>query len=196
MHMHDIINEQLARLRDRLGVARPDPDGGLAILETGTIRVDSEAHRKGDGWSTEAFARDCMGYSAGTVTSIDLDTSVADRVLTRLSPNLRSLVTLRQGYSIEWMAAMIEAGQKFDVILLDSDNDPQLILHEYMLAEKLLRRPGLILVDDVVPGSATIRKGELLLPWLERERPLHPYTVTPRTGNGFTSGVLSVVYAQ
>lgn len=195
MHMHDIINEQLARLRQLLGIA-DDPANGLEILETGTIRVDSEAHRLGDGWSTEAFARDCIGRGCGTVTSIDLDTAVADRVLSRLSHNLRSLVTLRQGYSIEWMAAMIEAGQRFDVILLDSDNDPLLILHEFMLAEKLLRRPGLIMVDDVVPGSATIRKGERLLPWLDRERPTREYTITPRTGNGFTSGVLSVVYAQ
>lgn len=194
MHMHRILQGRLADFRNR---HYPDnPDAGLAILETGTIRVDSEAHRQGDGWSTEAFARDCLGRGEGSVTSIDLDVSVADRVLTRLSPNLRSLVTLRQGHSIEWMAAMLEAGQKFDVILLDSDNDPLLILHEYMLAEKLLRRPGLILVDDVVPGSATIRKGGLLLPWLDRERPARDFTVTRRTGNGFTSGVLSVVYEQ
>lgn len=191
-HMHRIIENELQLFRNRFYPDRPD--AGLAILETGTIRVDSEAHRQGDGWSTEAFARDCMGRAEGTVTSIDLDTSVADRVLTRLSPNLRSLVTLRQGYSIEWMASMLEAGQRFDVILLDSDNDPTLILHEYMLAEKLLRRPGLILIDDVVPGSTAIRKGELLVPWLERERPHREFVINQRTGNGFTSGVLSVVY--
>lgn len=192
--MHRILQNELGLFRNR---CYPDrPDAGLAILETGTIRVDSEAHRQGDGWSTEAFARDCMGRGEGSVTSIDLDVSVADKVLTRLGPNLRSLVTLRQGHSIEWMAAMLGAGELFDVILLDSDNDPQLILHEYMLAEKLLRRPGLILVDDVVPGSATIRKGELLLPWLHANRPHRDFVLSKRTGNGFTSGVLSVVYEQ
>lgn len=194
MHMHHIIENKLQLFRNR---CYPDnPRAGLAILETGTIRVDSDAHRQGDGWSTEAFARDCIGRGEGSVTSIDLDVSVADKVLTRLSPNLRDLVTLRQGYSIEWMAAMLEAGQKFDVILLDSDNDPTLILHEYMLAEKLLRRPGLILVDDVVPGSTTIRKGEKLIPWLQTERPWLDFVTTRRTGNGFTSGVLSAVYEQ
>lgn len=187
-HMHRIIENELALFRQRF--FPQDPEIGLSILETGTIRVDSEAHRQGDGWSTEAFARDCA-KCYGVVTSIDLDVSVADQVLARLG--LRDLVTLRQGYSIEWMAAMIKAGQAFDVILLDSDNDPTLILHEYMLAEKLLRRPGLILVDDVVPGSTAIRKGEKLVPWLERERP-HAFVISQRTGNGFTSGVLSVVY--
>jgi len=192
MHMHDIINAQLAAFRR--GWLPPDiSEGGLSILETGTIRYDTEDHRRGDGWSTEAFARDCMGRSEGHVTSIDLHIETADRVLTRMGANLRSLVTLRQGYSIEWMAAMIKAGQEFDVALLDSDNDPRLILHEYMLAEKLLRRPGLILVDDVIPGSTTVRKGELLLPWLAANRGIDNPVIIPRTGNGFTSGVLSLV---
>lgn len=191
MHMHEIIANELELFRSR---CYPDqPRAGFSILETGTIRYDTEDHRQGDGWSTEAFARDCMGRGEGHVTSIDLHIETADRVLTRLSPNLRELVTLRQGYSIEWMAAMLEAGQRFDVILLDSDNDPTLILHEYMLAEKLLRRPGLILVDDVVPGSTTVLKGQRLLPWLAAYRGIDNPTIVPRTGNGFMSGVLSVV---
>lgn len=184
MHMHDIIAGQLDTFRRMHRFDQPE----LSVLETGTIREDTEAHRKGDGWSTLAFARDAAQHG-GHVTSIDLATETAARVLSR--EGVDEHVTLRSGYSIEWMAAMLAAGQRFDVILLDSDNDPALILHEFMLAEKLLYRPGLILVDDVVPDSRTIRKGELLLPWL-RQRGTH-FNIFPRTGNGFTSGVLQVV---
>lgn len=186
MHMHDIIGLHMDRLRHAIpGVS----EGGLSILETGTIRQDTEAHRQGDGWSTAAFAMDCKGRSEGHVTSIDLDTSVAEVVLARLG--LRDHVTLRQGHSIEWMASMLEAGQRFDVILLDSDNDGQLILHEWFLATKLLRRPGLIMVDDVVPGSVTVVKGEQLVPMLDQRG--IDYSITERRGGGVVSGVLAAI---
>lgn len=190
MHMHDILNAEIDAFRK----AHRGPGSTLEILETGTIRQDTEEHRLGDGWSTQAFAAHVAAFG-GHVTSIDLDVSVAERVLTRVG--LADQVTLRQGYSIEWMASMIAAGQRYDVVLLDSENDPQLILHEYMLALKLMEaRPCLLLVDDVVPGSATVRKGELLLPWLDvqqAEGVAGPYRVIPRTGGGVHSGVLSML---
>jgi hypothetical protein len=55
----------------------------------------------------------------------------------------------------------------------------------------LLQRPGLVLVDDVVPGSTATVKGLRLVPWLEARG--QQYQITPRTGNGFMSGVLSTV---
>jgi predicted O-methyltransferase YrrM len=184
MHMTDILSEQIDRFLDGLGA---DTDYPLQILETGTIRQDTEAHRLGDGWSTLTFAK--LAGTEGHVTSIDLDVSVARAVLAR--EGVADRVTLREGHSIEWMASMIEAGQKFDVILLDSDNDPQLILHEYLLARKLLRRPGLLLVDDVVPGSATVVKGQQLVPWLDG-RGVDNANM-PRTGRGVYSGVLAAI---
>lgn len=186
MHMHDIIDRELAAFCEATG----QDVKTLQILETGTIRQDTEAHRLGDGWSTVAFARavgDKAGY--GHVTSVDLHIETAGRVIAR--EGLGEYVTLRQGYSIDWMASMLAAGQQFDVILLDSENDAQLILHEYMLATKLLRRPGLLLVDDVVPGSPDVVKGLRLLPWLDERRV--EYHITPRTGGGVHSGVLSAV---
>lgn len=184
MHMHEILARELAKLRELRGT----PDAPLEILETGTIRQDTAAHRDGDGWSTMAFAADAR-LTGGHVTSVDLAVETAARVLARFGHE--GFVTLRQGYSIDWMASMLAAGQRFDVILLDSENDAQLILHEYMIATKLLRHPGLILVDDVVPGSTTVVKGAQLLPWLAQHQTDH--YVTPRTGGGVRSGVLSVV---
>lgn len=186
MHMHQIIDRELAAFCEATG----QDVKMLQVLETGTIRQDTEAHRLGDGWSTVAFARavgDKEGY--GNVTSIDLHVETAEKVIER--EGLADYVTLRQGYSIDWMASMLGVGQQFDVILLDSENDAQLILHEYMLATKLLRRPGLILIDDVVPGSLDVVKGLRLLPWLDEHQV--DYHITPRTGGGVYSGVLSAV---
>lgn len=186
-HMHDILTDLLQAFQ---AVHRPSGPPELQILETGSIREDTEQHRKGDGWSTLTFAKYINdNVPGGYVTSIDLNVDVAERVLQR--ERVSQHVVLREGYSIEWMASMLAAGQRFDVILLDSDNDPQLILHEFLIAQKLLRRPGLILVDDVVPDSKTIRKGELLLPWLRGRGAM--FDVHPRAGSGFLSGVLSVV---
>lgn len=183
MHMHDIIAEQLEKFSSSL------PEGyELQILETGTIRQDTEAHRLGDGWSTVAFAGHVAEHG-GHVTSIDLHIQTARRVLDR--EGLIDHVTLREGYSIDWMTAMLAAEQRFDVILLDSENDAQLILHEFMVARRMLRRPGLILVDDVIPGSSDVVKGKQLLPWLDEHR--IEYTITERTGGGVRSGVLATV---
>lgn len=182
MHMHDILDRELTEFATRFQLT------DLEILETGTIRYDTEDHRQGDGWSTLAFARRAQQYG-GHVTSIDLHVDTAAKVLAR--EGVDDYVTLRPGYSIDWMASMLGAGQRFDVILLDSENDSQLILHEYMLAMKLLNRPGLLLVDDVVPGSTTVVKGLQLLPWLD-ERSFN-YRVQPRTGGGVRSGVLALV---
>ena len=182
MHMHDILGEQLQRFATAFELT------DLEILETGTIRQDTPEHQAGDGWSTLAFARWAEQYG-GHVTSIDLHVATAAKVLAR--EKVDDYVTLRPGYSIDWMASMLKAGQEFDVILLDSENDGQLILHEFMLAMKLLRRPGLLLVDDVVPQSRAILKGELLVPWLDDHG--MDYSLIPRTGGGVQSQVLATL---
>ncbi len=102
---------------------------------------------------------------------------------------LRDKVNLVEQHSIEFLAGQVAANAHYDVILLDSENDADLILHEYLLAKNL--GPGLVLVDDVEPGSATIVKGRNLLPFVEvldvRRRLLR------RTGAGtFSVGVLAL----
>jgi hypothetical protein len=191
MHMHEIIAHQLDHLRKVLGCTGIElPPEGFQVLETGTIRQDTPQHRAGDGWSTLAFAQDAA-RTGGHVTSIDLDVRTAASVLTR--EGVAEHVTLREGYSVDWLATMLAAGQRFDVILLDSENDAQLILHEFMIAKQLLRRPGMILVDDVVPGSDTVVKGKLLLPWIEQNMPNATTAWMRRDGGGVHSGVLSVI---
>ena len=182
MHMSTILQTRLDEFQQM------HPGRELEILETGTIRQDTEAHRQGDGWSTLTFAQ-WVAEHGGHVTSIDLHIATAGHVIDR--EGMDRHVTLIRGYSVDMMAAMLADGERFDVILLDSENDAALILHEFMIAKQLLRRPGLILVDDVVPGSATVVKGAQLAPWLESHG--IEYDITARTGGGVHSGVLATI---
>jgi predicted O-methyltransferase YrrM len=125
----------------------------------------------------------------GTATSIDLNVDAADQVLGQ--NGLRRQVTLIPGHSIDVLAALLyESPMRFDLILLDSDNDPGLILHEYLIAKRLLRGDGIIVVDDVDPHSTTVMKGHALQPWLDEHG--IEYHIQQREGNGFTTGMMVI----
>lgn len=176
-HMSDLLNGVLDGLRTKLG------RGELAILETGTIRQESEEYRWNDGWSTLTFAENVRDHG-GSLTSIDLDVAAADRVLTR--HGLRDHVTLIEGDSIRTLQEM--QGSSFDLVLLDSDNDADLIMNEYHLVKPMVNTPGVIIVDDVVPGSPHVVKGHKLVPYLDSS--LLPYRMETRTGRGYSTGML------
>ena len=179
-HFSQLLTDELAAYSARAG--RRD----LTILETGSIRNEAEEYHQNDGWSTLTFAQHVKEHG-GSLTSVDLDISAADVVLTR--HGLRDTVNLVEQHSIDFLAAQIATGARYDVILLDSENDADLILHEYMLAKNL--GAGLILVDDVEPGSTTVVKGHKLLPLIETSGT--PSRMLRRTGAGtFSVGVLAL----
>lgn len=179
MHQSDILNAELSRVRERLG------KDDLYILETGTIRGDTDNYHQGDGWSTLTFARHAAQFG-GHVTSIDLKTDVSDRVLRQ--HGVRDQVTLVESHSIDALARLVSLDTvKFDVILLDSDNDARLILHEYLVAQYLLAPLGTVLVDDVDLNSTGVVKGHDLVPWLGVEP-----RIERREGNGYSTGVLVI----
>jgi predicted O-methyltransferase YrrM len=78
--------------------------------------------------------------------------------------------------------------RKVDVVLLDGANDAQRTLDEFLVARKILRSPGLIIVDDVDMSSQEVVKGHLLVPHLDSEG--IPYRIVTREGDGFSTGVL------
>lgn len=157
--MNDLLIAELDQLRVRRGYDE------LAILETGCIRNENDNFRDSDGWSTLTFAEYTNKYG-GTVTSIDLDTSVARRVLKKHGVLERT--TFIDGYSVEVLASLISSNRSYDVIMLDSDNDAQLILHEYMVARQLTNRGSLIVFDDIDMREHTdVVKGHLVVPWME-----------------------------
>lgn len=182
MNLKEIIQNELATFETECfhGYRK-----GKSIVETGTIRGDGEQYRIGDGWSTVALAEH-VRYNGGMVTSIDLDVSTARKVLTRF--DLDGYVTLVEGHSIQRLTQLAVAGERFDIALLDSDNDPQLILDEYLVVSTMLNRPGLLIVDDVDLVSELVLKGHKLVPWLDYEGT--SYEIVQRDCDGYTTGVL------
>lgn len=184
MHLSEIITGELQALRERTGREV------LRTLETGTIRNVADEYRQNDGWSTLTFAKEAA-RTGGRHTGIDLSLTAVTSVL--LARDLMERVTLIEGYSISELAEMIRGDQpdQFDVILLDSDNDSDLILHEFMIARHLLAPDGVLFVDDVYPGSRHVLKGNKIVPYLDSIGV--QYDLMERTGRpGFTSGFMIV----
>jgi hypothetical protein len=193
--LRDILRTHLDQARDRFG--------NLRILETGTIRNEDPQYAADDGWSTVHIAEWCVGADAdegrggtrGHLDSIDLDTSVANRVLE--ARGLRRAVALVEDHSIHALGAMLLRAEIYrpptiHVAYLDSDNDPSLILHEYLLVTQMMPSGGIVMVDDVdLSGQAVgygARKGHEIAPWLSARG--IEYTLTTRTGQGYSTGVL------
>lgn len=156
--------EVLYKLDEKIG-----RDGYVSLLETGCIRTDSDAGRIGDGWSTLLLATMVRAHSGnGRVDSIDLDTSVARQVIAR--EGLSHVVSFHNEHSIRALAREVAIGARFDMVLLDSANDGDLILHEFYLAQFLVKPGGYIVVDDVrmdhhkTGEPAKAKKGDRVLP--------------------------------
>lgn len=180
MHLSHLLENELAVFTVKCG--RSD----LSILETGSIRGETENYHADDGWSTLTFAQHVREHG-GYLHSVDLDIRAASVVLEK--HELRRHATLIEGHSIDVLAGMLVAGEPMlDVALLDSDNDSDLILHEYLLVRRLLRRPGLLLVDDVDLDSTGVVKGHKIVPWFDRHG--LSYRIEHRDGGAYSTGVL------
>jgi hypothetical protein len=191
MHLHEILRGQLAIAQAQFGP--------LNILETGSIRNDNPQYADDDGWSTVCFC-EWTKANGGNVESIDLDTSAAKRVLEARGFTAPD-VLLHQAHSVEWLGKAIanrsyHAGRAHEMVVpdlhfayLDSDNDPTLILCEYLLVTQMMPAGGIVLIDDIDPGTASgARKGHAIMPWLEKKG--QEYTIVGRQGQGYATGVL------
>lgn len=153
--MDDVLREEIAAFRMRSGKR------ALRFLEVGCARSTHEDHQVGDGWSSLTLAREVREHG-GSLTGVDLDTGPAmDLLLTE-----RLEAVFRQGMSLTVMRRMVDAGEEFDVVFLDSGNDPELVLQEFFLARQLLARPGLLMADDMDQNDPEVVKGLKLIPYL------------------------------
>jgi methyltransferase family protein len=177
-HLSKLLVAELDAFRERTSREK------LTILETGSIRGTEEQYHQNDGWSTLTFAEYVRDHG-GSLTSIDLDTAAANEVLSR--HEVRHLVDLIEGDSVETINAL-PRDTALDVVLLDSDNDADLIMREFIAVRELVISPALFLVDDVEPGSTGVVKGHTILPWLSNNGV--PYRLERRTGTGYSTGVL------
>lgn len=185
VYMHDVLTEVLAGTRKRL------KRDALRILETGMIRGTTDNYRTGDGWSTLTFAEHVKEHG-GSLVSVDIEPEAASAARTVLdSHELDSdSVELLTGHSVDVLAgiAFRSKAPVFDVVLLDSANDPDLILHEYLAVYRLITSGGTVLVDDVDMESTGIVKGHAIAPWFDAAG--IEYRIVPREADGYATGVI------
>lgn len=124
------------------------------IVETGTIR--NIEYEVGDGHSTRYIA-EWVRDNGGVFTSIDLDIEVS---LIYLDENgLMPFVNLWQGNSLDLLPKI----KKIDFAYLDSDNDADLILNEFLI---VWAKCKVVMVDDCSMESEELMKGKKLIPYL------------------------------
>lgn len=186
-HLHQILDEELAKFGHSY----------IEIIETGTIRGTGDTSEIGDGYSTLYFAKRCIDWGGHLVT-IDLNVATARKVLAERAPNHN--VTFVENYSIAALARQLAVwgATHVDVAFLDSANDAQLVLHEFMICEQLMRPDGLVLIDDVhlphhVVGENQQRAAKGDLVWDYAKKAGYTIRVHERDGYaGYKAGVLAI----
>ena len=133
----------------------------LTIVETGTIRRTEPEYEEGDGHSTRFIAEWSRGNHS--FTSIDIDCSIAKKYL--FDNNLRQYVTLKEGLSTD----ILPTFKMIDFAYLDSANDPDNCLNEFMIVWPMITPGGSVMCDDCNEGSAELLKGDKLIPYLRSE---------------------------
>lgn len=157
----DIIYDELPAFMQRTGKKT------LRVLEVGVLRNLDQEHLEGDGHSTLAFARLLSRHPGSEYVGIDLDPREAAAAIA--SEGLSGFCTFHQGDSVKTMQDLAVHGEKFDVVYLDADNSGSATMREYLLAEDLVTRPGLIMGDDMNTDHPEVRKGRVLIPYLREE---------------------------
>lgn len=145
----------------------------LIIAETGTIRNLNEGFVEGDGYSTQFIAewvRDhaehipislAQNYvSKSQFYSIDIDIETAAEYLT--DNNLIDFVSLWPEKSV----AALEKILPIDFCYLDSSDDPDNCLAEFMIAWPKITKGGALMADDCSLEVAECTKGYKLIPYL------------------------------
>lgn len=151
-------------------VSRP-----INIIETGTIRNVDPKYLEGDGHSTLYIAKWCEAKLPvkHQFYSVDLDTRVCKAYMRELG--LDKYVKLITSNSLDWLGTI---DFPIDFAFLDSANDDTLILNEFKAITPKLAKGGVVIIDDVIPGSGDVIKGRKLLPYLRKEK--IPYRLVGR----------------
>lgn len=133
--------------------------GPLVIVETGTIRNTAPEYITGDGHSTHIIAKNIQ-VPPDTFYSIDLDIAVAERYLQSL--NLSDKVNLIKSDSVQYLHSF---NKPIHLAYLDSANDPVVVLNEFKAVESKIVKRGYVIIDDCVPGSLELLKGNQAIPY-------------------------------
>lgn len=110
----------------------------IRVLETGV------SDKPSDGLST-VFWSQCPLVEG--VVSVDLSVDAWIRLRDRGLIEVAEKCMLVRAHTIMGIAAL--PNESFDIVYLDSDMDPELMLYEAMAALPKMRFPGVILLDDL-----------------------------------------------
>jgi predicted O-methyltransferase YrrM len=122
-------------------------NGCKRVLETGTAR----------GISAACLASAVAHHPGGRVVTFDT-TVYAEReaLWTSLPRAMAACIEPRQTDSVTGMAAALQAGERYEAVLLDSLHTAQHVLAEFALARQLVCPAGLILVHDATFPGGTV----------------------------------------
>lgn len=153
------MNAKAKAIIDNLNAVYEKFKRPLTIIETGTIRYpDCDT----DGNSTRYIAEWVRDNEPTTIfVSVDLHTEKASEYLKELG--LMDYVSLFKFDSLRMLGIIKNT---FEFVYLDSSNDPQHTLDEFMAVWPKLEEGGCLMADDCNVNSPDLLKGDLLIPYL------------------------------
>jgi predicted O-methyltransferase YrrM len=132
-------------------------NGAVRVLETGTAR----------GVSAACLAAAVAHREGGRVVTMDLQAWPDREELWRALPGaMQAVIEPRTTGSVEGMRAALDAGERYDVALLDTLHTEEHVWAEFDLARQLVCPGGLILIHDPLWRGGTV---EAALRRIERE---------------------------
>lgn len=136
------------------------------ILETGCIRHTDIKKAQSDGGSTYYIAN-WLKQNKGKLHSIDNKNTGKAKELLKKEGLLSENIHFHEGGSLEILRDINMRFVYYDFVLLDSANDADLILSEYLLIKDKVKKQSTIIVDDVNMSSHVKKKGHKLIPYLK-----------------------------
>lgn len=122
-------------------------NGCVRALETGTAR----------GISSACLASAVFHRDGGRVVTLDPYLHEGREELWATLPEaMRSCIEPRRVDSVEGMATALQAGERFDAVLLDSLHEGEHVWAEFQLAEQLVCPGGLILIHDACYANGSV----------------------------------------
>lgn len=162
------MNPKATNLINELQAVYERLDRPLVIVETGTIRRTEPEYEAGDGHSTRYIAewvkKTGSIFTGSAFHSIDNDISIANKYLLDLM-GLRIYVFLKEGNSLDWLPKF----KHIDFCYIDSANDAENTLQEFLIAWPKITPGGCLMVDDCNEASEELFKGDKLIPHLREK---------------------------
>lgn len=128
--------------------------GALTIVETGSIRGESDNYRINDGHSTLRIAEWVKKHEGAAFHSVDFVVDVAVKMLLKAG----LLAEFHRAKGVDWLR---QYDGQIDFAYLDSSNDPLNNLEEFIEAHKHGAR--VVMIDDVYCWES-VNKGALTIP--------------------------------